>query len=141
MTPLELSKEATTAWNKHDGEASTKNYTSESVYIHPRGDLKGKEAIRKFLEKHVWAAYPDSQIEVVSIGDVGNGLIASQWIMHATNAGAFPDGTPATGKRVQLPGATFYQYEGDKVVSERTYFDLHGLLKQLGLVQALPGSK
>jgi steroid delta-isomerase-like uncharacterized protein len=134
MTPLELSKENTPSWNKHDGEATTANYTSETVYIHPRGDLKGKEAIRKFLEKHVWNAYPDSQIEIVNIGDVGNGVIASEWIMHATNTGTFGDGSPATGKKVKLPGTTFAQYEGDKVVSERTYFDLHGLFKQLGLV-------
>ena len=132
MTPLELSKEGTASWNKHDGEAATTNYTSESVYIHPRGDFKGKEAIRKFVED-VWKAYPDSQIEIVNIGDIGNGLIASEWVMHATNTGTLVDGTAATGKRVKLPGVTFCQYEGEKAVSERTYFDLHGLFKQLGV--------
>jgi steroid delta-isomerase-like uncharacterized protein len=133
MTPLELSKEGTASWNKHDGEASTANYTSETVYIHPRGDVKGKGEIRKFVEA-VWKAYPDSRIEIVNIGDIGNGLIASEWVMHATNTGTLVDGTAATGKRVKLPGVTFAQYESDKVVSERTYFDLHGLFKQLGVV-------
>jgi predicted ester cyclase len=53
--------------------------------------------------------------------------------MHATNTGTLVDGTPSTGKKIRLPGVTISQYEGDKVVSERTYFDLHDLLKQLGL--------
>jgi len=133
MTPLEISRDGITSWNKHDGEALTAGYTSETIYVHPRGELKGKEAIRKFVE-NVWKAYPDSQIESVNIGDIGNGLIASEWVLHGTNTGALVDGTPATGKGVKLPGVTLSQYEGDKVVSERTYFDLHGLFKQLGLV-------
>jgi len=130
---VELIQEGIIAWNKHDGEALCIGYTDESIVVHPRGTFKGKAAIRKFNED-VWAAYPDSQVESVTVGDLGNGLIAQQWIMRATNSGTLVDGTPATGRKVTLPGATFTQYDGDKVVSERVYFDLHDLLKQLNVV-------
>jgi steroid delta-isomerase-like uncharacterized protein len=130
---VELMQQGTIAWNKHDGEALCTGYTDESILVHPRGTFKGKAAIRKFNED-VWAAYPDSQVESVTVGDLGNGLIAQQWIMHGTNSGTLLDGAPATGRKVTFPGATFAQYDGDKVVSERVYFDLHDLLKQLNVV-------
>jgi len=58
-------------------------------------------------------------------------LIATQWVMHATNTGPLPDGTPATGRTVALHGASFAHFEGDKVRSERVYFDMHNLFEQL----------
>ena len=131
-TPLEISRDGIAAWNAHDGEAVTASYTDETIYIHPRGNLKGKAAVRKFQEA-VWTAYPDSKIESVNLGEIGPGLVASEWVMHATNTGTLVDGTPATSKAIKLPGVTLTQFQGDKVVSDRTYFDLHNLFEQLGV--------
>ena len=58
---------------------------------------------------------------------------SSVWIMHGTNNGTLPDGAPATGRTVALHGASFAQFEGDKVRLERTYFDRQNLLEQLGV--------
>jgi predicted ester cyclase len=60
-------------------------------------------------------------------------LVAAQWVLTGTNTGTLPDGTPATGRTVTLPGATFTQVEGDKIRSEEIYFDRQNLLEQLGL--------
>ena len=32
-----------------------------------------------------------------------------------TNAGPLPDGIPGTGRKVTIPGATFAEFDGDKV--------------------------
>jgi hypothetical protein len=45
------------------------------------------------------------------------------------------DGTPATGKQYNLPGVSIVQVEGDKIRTERVYFDLLGLQYQLGLME------
>jgi steroid delta-isomerase-like uncharacterized protein len=84
--------------------------------------------------KAVWAAYPDGSLELISMGDTGDGLVATQWVFHGTNTGTLSDGTPATVRTIAQPGATFYQFEGDKIRSERTYVDMHDTLKQLGLM-------
>jgi predicted ester cyclase len=42
-------------------------------------------------------------------------------------------GTPATGRTVTLPGASFTHVEGDKIHSEQIYFDRQNLYEQLGL--------
>ena len=68
-------------------------------------------------------AYPDLRFEVISRGDAGGGLVASQLVLHGTHTGPFMDGTPRTGRTVAYPIATFTQVEGDKIRSEHTYFD------------------
>jgi steroid delta-isomerase-like uncharacterized protein len=123
------------AWNRHDADAVAATYAEGATYSHPRaGENLTGEAIRKFL-KAVWLAYPDASVEIISAGDTGGGLVATQWVMHATNTGTLPDGTPATGRTVALRGASFAQFEGDKIRSERVYFDMHNLFEQLGLKQ------
>ena len=70
-------------------------------------------------------------LEVISIGDTGGGLVALQWVLRGTNTGTLGDGTPGTGHRVTLPGASFVQVEGDKIRSERTYHDRQIVDEQL----------
>ena len=93
--------------------------------------LKG-QAIADWA-KSVWAAYPDMRLEVISRGDTGGGLVASQLVLHGTHTGPFMDGTPPTGRTVAYPIATFTQVEGDKIRSEHVYLDRQTVAEQLGL--------
>jgi predicted ester cyclase len=81
--------------------------------------------------KSVFAAFPDMSLEVISIGDTGGGLVALQWVLRGTNTGKLGGGTPATGRRVTLPRASFVQVEGDKIRSERTYHNRQIVDEQL----------
>ena len=56
------------------------------------------------LAKSVWAAYPDASLEIISRGDTGGGLVATQLIIHGTHTGPFMDGTPPTGLYCRLSG-------------------------------------
>jgi len=120
------------AWNRHDADAVMASYAEGATYIHPRAGKIAGEAIGKFV-KAVWVAYPDASVEIISTGDTGAGLVATQWVMHATNTGTLPDGTPATGRTVTLHGASFAQFEGDKIRYERVYTDRQTVAEQLGL--------
>jgi predicted ester cyclase len=90
------------------------------------------QAIASFA-KGVFAAYPDVSFEIVSIGDNGGGLVATQWLGRATNTGPLADGSPPTGRSVTLPGASFTQVESDKIRSEQAYHDRQTIDEQLGL--------
>jgi hypothetical protein len=59
-------------------------------------------------------------------------LIATQLVLRATQTGAFMDGTPATGRTVAYPIASFVQIEGDKIRAEHVYFDRQTVAEQLG---------
>ena len=49
-----------------------------------------------------------------------------------THIGPLMDGTPATGRNVAYPIATFTQVEGDKIRSEHVYVDRQTVAEQLG---------
>ena len=114
-------------------DALIAQYAEDGAYYTPRFDhpLKG-QAIADFL-KSVFKAYPDVRLEVISSGDAGGGLVATQWVLHGTHTGPFMDGTPSTGRTVSYAGASFTQVEGDKIRSEHVYFDRQMVAEQLGL--------
>ena len=121
------------AYNRHDIDAVLATYAEGATYSSPRvGENVTREAMGNFV-KVLWAAYPDASLELISTGDTGGGLVATQWMFHGTNTGTLPDGTPATGRTVAIRGATFAQFEGDKTRSERVYLDMENLFEQLGL--------
>jgi steroid delta-isomerase-like uncharacterized protein len=133
MNALEVSKRAIDAWNRHDADALVALYAEGGTYHTPRmgNPLTGK-AIGDFLKK-VWTAYPDASLEIISRGDTGGGLVATQFVLHATHTGPYFDGSPATGRTVAYPVAAFTQIEGEKIRSEHVYFDRQTPTEQLGL--------
>jgi hypothetical protein len=44
-------------------------------------------------------------LEIISSGDTGGGLVATQWVLHGTHTGPLMDGSPPTGRTLTLPGA------------------------------------
>jgi len=134
MNALEVAQRSIDAWNRHDADALAALYAEGGTYSAPRAGkeaLTGK-AIADFA-KAVWRAYPDASLEIISSGDTGGGLVATQWVLHGTHTGPYFDGTPPTGRSVTLPGASFVQVEGDKIRYERVYTDRQTVAEQLGL--------
>ena len=133
MNALEVSQRAIDAWNRHDADALVALYAEGGTYHTPRMNhpLTGK-AIGDFV-KSVWTAYPDASLEIISRGDAGGGLVATQFVLHGTHTGPYMDGTPPTGRTVAYPIAAFTQVEGDKIRSEHVYFDRQTVAEQLGL--------
>ena len=133
MNALEVSQASFDAWNRHDADAILALYADGGTYSAPRAgkELTG-EAIANFA-KALFKAYPDASFEIISIGDTGGGLVASQWVLHGTHSGAYFDDSPPTGRTLTLPGASFTQVEGDKIRYERVYTDRQTVAEQLGL--------
>jgi steroid delta-isomerase-like uncharacterized protein len=133
MNALEVTQASIDAWNRHDADALIALYAEGATYHTPRFEhpLKGR-AIADFI-KSVLTAYPDVRFEVISSGDTGGGLIASQLILYGTQTGPFMDGAPPTGRAVKYPLASFAQVEGNKIHSEHVYLDRQTVADQLGL--------
>ena len=124
MSAIEIVQHANKAYNAHDADALAASYAEGATYSDSRaGEAFSGKAIADYA-KAVWAAYPDASVELITIADTGRGLVASQWVLR---------GTTPTGRTVTLPGASFTQVKGDKILSEQTYFDRQILLEQLGL--------
>ena len=56
-----------------------------------------------------------------------------EWSFEAVHKGPFAN-VAATGKHVQVPGCSFYEYDlvTRKIPAGRIYFDLATLLRQIG---------
>ena len=133
MNALEVTQRQVDAWNGHDADALIALYAEGATYHSPRFDHPLTEKALADFNKSVLTAYPDLRFEVISRGDIGGGLVASQLVLHGTHTGPFMDGTPPTGRAVAYPIASFAQVEGDKIRSEHVYFDRQTVAQQLGL--------
>ena len=95
MNALEVIQHFIDAFNRHDADAVNALYAEGATYHSPRFDhpVKG-QAIADF-NKSVLTAYPDLRFEVISSGDIGGGLVATQMMLRGTHTGPLMDGTPA----------------------------------------------
>jgi SnoaL-like domain len=94
MNALEVSQRSLDAWNRHDADAIVALYAEGGTYSAPRaGQALTGQAIAKYV-KALSTAYPDFSLETISSGDTGGGLVATQWVFHATHTGPYFDGSP-----------------------------------------------
>ena len=70
--------------------------------------------------------------DMVAAGDT----VAVRWTGHLKHTGPIA-GVEATGKRLTLPGMSFYKLANGQIVETRNLADMLGLLGQLGVI---PGS-
>ena len=133
MNALEVSQRTIDAWNRHDPDAIIALYAEGATYHSPRFDhpLKG-QALADFI-RSVLKAFPDLRFDVISRGNIGGALVATQLVLHGSHTGPFMDGTPPTSRKVAYPLASFAQIEGDKIRSEHIYLDRQTVAEQLGL--------
>ena len=120
------------AWKGTD-ESKILAYYAENVVIHlPTGILKGKSAVRDGFVHPFVTGFPGNVHSVRNLVFGGN-LVAVEWSFEAVHSGAFA-GIPASGKDVQVPGCSFYEYDlVERIIpAGRIYFDLGTLMRQIG---------
>lgn len=120
------------AWKGTD-EDKILAYYSDDVVIHlPTGTLEGKPAVRDNFVRPFIAAFPGNVHAIRNLAHAKN-LVAVEWSFEAVHTGPFAN-VEATGKQVQVPGCSFYEYDlGTRTIpAGRIYFDLSTLLRQIG---------
>jgi steroid delta-isomerase-like uncharacterized protein len=120
------------AWKGTD-EDKILAYYSDDVAIHlPTGALQGKTAVRENFVRPFIIGFPGNVHSIRKLA-YANNLVAVEWSFEAVHKGAFA-GIEATGKRVQVPGCSFYEYDlgTRKIPAGRIYFDFATLLRQIG---------
>jgi SnoaL-like domain len=78
MNAVEVSQRAIDAWNMHDADAIVGLYAEGATYHTPRFDHPLKGQTHADFAKSVWTAFPDMSLEIISCGDTGGGLVATQ---------------------------------------------------------------
>jgi steroid delta-isomerase-like uncharacterized protein len=126
------------AFNRRNARAFADLYLSDAIafdprYLHP---LRGKAAIEEDM-REFFAAFPDAFTELQPVLAQGNSL-AFELKITGSHGGPLRqlDGEPivATHRRVEMRKAVFVQLtDSGLIAQERRYFDMAGLLSQLGV--------
>jgi steroid delta-isomerase-like uncharacterized protein len=120
------------AWKGTD-EDKILAYYSDDVVIHlPTGTLEGKTDVRDNFVRPFITAFPGNVHSIRNLAHAKN-LVAVEWTFDAVHKGGFGK-IEATGKKVQVPGCSFYEYDlgSRKIPAGRIYFDFATLLRQIG---------
>ncbi len=120
-------------WNEGNIDSTSDFITSTYTIHHDPGDpwdgmtldLKGfQERVRKSR-----APIPDQRFDIQDIFENENGLVIT-WQWEGTHLGDIA-GFPATGKQIQMSGATVYYFDGDRISGHWQIVDRLGLYQQL----------
>ncbi len=96
---------------------------------------KGRAAIRELFVNYA-TAFPDSQIrKEQTFGE--EDWVCGEFMFTGTHKGPLPGPggqmVPATNRPLRLPYVVLFKLQGGEITERREYFDLHGMMVQLGL--------
>lgn len=133
--PPEIVRKGVDALNRHDTEAFASVYSTDAVVYDPQHPeaMRGREAIQKDAREFL-QAFPDLEGKVVSAIHEGD-RVAFEVVLQGTHKGELemPTGSIApTDRRVEIPMSIFARMNAQKIVEEHRYYDLAGILQQLG---------
>jgi steroid delta-isomerase-like uncharacterized protein len=127
------------AWNSHSPERLLRFYRTDARVFDPSypEPLTDAAAIEKDAADFV-SAFPDLTFEVDRVLE-GGGALALEGSATGTHTGPwqFPTGlVPATNRRIRFNWMASYKIDGEGLIQEeRRYYDVAGVLQQLGLMQ------
>jgi steroid delta-isomerase-like uncharacterized protein len=121
------------AWSSHNMERVLALFTEDLLYEDVTlGVMNRSAAELRVFGEGFFSGFPDVTFEVRS--SFANGTNGSaEWVMRGTHKGDLPE-MPATGKRVDVRGASVFEFAGDKIRRCSDYWDKATLLRQLGLM-------
>ena len=122
-------------WSSHEMEHLLPLFTDDVVYEDVTLGVvnHGKDELRAFGEGF-FAAFPDVTFALTSRFATGTqGGI--EWVMRGTHRGDMP-GLPATGKQVELRGASIIEFADGQIRRCSDYWDMATFLTQIGRMPA-----
>jgi ketosteroid isomerase-like protein len=137
--PKQVTDRGLVAWRARDARAFGDCYADDATIVGPGGmELHGGDGARQFMG--IWSeGVPDNEITVTHEHVCGS-VVVQEGIFSGTHTGNLvtPDGqvVPATGRSLRASYADVFEIEGDRIKSERLYYDQVEMLIQLGLMPA-----
>lgn len=134
---LGVARELARALNAHDLERIQALHTEDFAgYDTGRPTpIVGALEIRAIF-MHAFIGLPDFHVHVADF--IADGpRVAARWRVEATHKGTLLN-IPATNRRVSFEGYSTLSVQGEQVKSSHTLWDMAGLLRQVGLLPALP---
>jgi steroid delta-isomerase-like uncharacterized protein len=106
-----------------------------ATFAHPRYELvptgavyDGEDEVRAYYRASR-SVIPDQRNELIALHHTDDGVIVEFWL-RGTHLGSV-DGTPPSGRTFECRMAAIFQFEGERIVCERVYWDQQTIAGQL----------
>jgi steroid delta-isomerase-like uncharacterized protein len=123
-------QEHVNAENRHDVEATI------ATFDRPRYEVNGEpsdgEAAVRELLQGLMDGFPDFCGETQKLHHSDDAVIL-EGRLTGTHSGTF-NGIPPTGKRMDVPIAAIFEFEEDRLLCEKVYYDVATVLQQIGVL-------
>ncbi len=117
------------ARNRGDIDGLIATFSRPRVELIPSGRvLDGADDVRSYLEDRK-RAFPDLHVEPIVLHHCVDSVVAEFW-MSGTHQGTF-DEVEATGRRFKIRGVSIYVFDGDRIGTQRLYYDAGTVARQL----------
>lgn len=104
------------------------------AYYEPTvGDIRGRDGYKALVSMYR-SAFPDVTLtidEQIAEDD----KVVTRWTARGTHRGELM-GVPSTGKPVTVHGVVISRIENGKLIEDFETYDVHGMMRQLGVAQA-----
>jgi steroid delta-isomerase-like uncharacterized protein len=137
MSSVDVARENIEAFNAGDWGRMKATFAPDCVYdeVATQRHVEGLDAV--IDANRVWKeAFPDAHGRIESV-TAGNGTVTLEITWEGTQTGTLhaPTGDlPPTKRHVVVKAAEVFEIDGDKIRTAHHYFDLMGMLQQMGAV-------
>ena len=129
----EIVREHMDSENRHEFDATL------DTFAHPRYELiatgevyDGTQEVSGYYDE-TRRAFPDQRNETLALHHADDAVLVEA-VVRGTHKGPLRS-LPPTGRQFELPILAIFEFEGDKLVCERVYFDQTTVLRQLGIAR------
>ena len=117
------------AENRHDVDASIATFHSPRYQVFPMGIIHdGKQAVGELLSG-MFKGFPDFTVDIVKTHHSDDAVIL-EVRMKGTHLGDWA-GLKPKGRLMDIPVACIFEFEDERLVCEKVYFDMTTLMNQL----------
>jgi steroid delta-isomerase-like uncharacterized protein len=117
--------------NRHDFDATIATFSHPRYELVATGEVHdGEAAVREYFAR-TRAAFPDQRNELRTMHHADDAVIV-EFDLLGTHDGLFL-GVEPTGRSFRCPMTAVFEFEDDRIVCERVYFDAATILRQLGI--------
>jgi steroid delta-isomerase-like uncharacterized protein len=124
-------------YNAHDLDGLAALFSSDAEIINVPTGVSGRgQKTARDSAQTLLTAFPDGKFEVTSVV-AGERGAAVEYVGRGTHTGklaAAAGALPPTGRKLDVRICDVMDIQGGKITSVRSYWDLYGVLNQLGLI-------
>jgi steroid delta-isomerase-like uncharacterized protein len=121
------------AENAHRFDEAIALFARPRYEIVATGELyDGSDGVERLLVENV-TAFPDFWYDLEKLHHAEDAVVV-EGTFRGTHEGPWR-GLPATGRKVAFPMLIVFSFDGEDNMGERLYFDLHTVLRQLGIAR------